>query len=211
MVVRSVTPRRCAGDEGAALVEAAFVTPVLLFLMLGILESGLLFRTYMAIDAGTQDGARTAAIVGNGSTADYDIIQSVQKSTNIIPQNQITNLVVFNASVNGATAVVPSGCATSTVRYQSSAAGSECNTYVPSTDWNIALALNVNYNCTVPGYSKGYCPTTRKVALNGPQSPPDYIGIYISVQHQYVSKLFGTSKTLASTTITRLEPQQLQS
>ena len=203
MVVRSRTPRRCAGDDGAALVEAAFVTPVFLFVVLGILESGLLFRTYMAVGSSTQDGARTASILGDDTYADWEIIQDVQKSMSVVPQGQINNLVVFKAA--GPSAVVPAACASSS----SGTTSANCNTYVPSRDWNLPAARKVDYNCTSPGFSAGYCPTTRKTALAGANSPPDYIGIYISVNHKYVTKLFGTTKALSATTITRLEPQSL--
>jgi len=211
MVVRSHTPRRCAGDEGAALVEAAFVTPVLLFVLLGILESGLLFRTYMTLSAATQDGARTAAILGNDAGTDFEIIQDVQKATAAIPQSQIRNLVVFKATATPPSASVPPATCTNALARIQVAGANPCNTYVPSSDWNANPILDKpNYNCTATGYSKGYCPTTRAVALNPPPGP-DYLGVYISVQHQYVSKLFGTTQLLSETTITRLEPQKISS
>lgn len=213
MVVHSRTPRRCAGDDGSALVEAAFITPVLLYLLLGILESGLLFRTYMAIGSAAQDGARTASVLGGDQYADYEIIQDVQRSLTVIPQDQIVNLVVFKAT--GPNDSAPSVCATSTVGTYSTAP-KPCNTYVPSRDWNVPVALKGNYLCLTtsppvpPGYATGYCPSTRKDALVGANGPPDYIGIYISVNHKYASKLFGTTKALSATTITRIEPQSLQ-
>jgi len=212
MVVRSQTPRRCAGDEGAALVEAAFVTPVLLFLLLGILESGLLFRTYMTLSASTQDGARTAAILGNDPGTDYEIISDVKKAMGAIPRDQILNLVVFKAVATPPSAsVAPAACANSVVRTQVTGSA-PCNTYVPLTDWDADLFPLVNkplYNCTATGYSRGYCPDTRSVAVNPDPPGPDYLGIYISVNHKYISKLFGSTKTLSETTITRLEPQKL--
>lgn len=212
MVVRSETPRRCAGDEGSALVEAAFITPVLLYLLLGILEAGLLFRTYMTLATSTQDGARTAAILGNDLGTDYEVIQDVKKSMSAIPTDQIQNLVIFKATGTPAAAsVAPSACTGVTTRTQSTA--SLCNTYVPATDWNTTAADKPKYNCDPvgTGWSKGYCPTDRKVALTGVKSPPDYLGVYIGVQHKYASKLFGSTKLLTETTITRLEPQSLSS
>jgi TadE-like protein len=51
-----------AGRRGAALVEFAIVVPLLLFLVLGIMEFGMIMHDYIMLAQGAREGARTAAI-----------------------------------------------------------------------------------------------------------------------------------------------------
>lgn len=207
MVVQVESSRRLSGDAGTALVEAAVITPLFFYVLFGMIELGLVFRDSLALGASTQDGARTASILGNDSNSDYMVIQAVKKSTSVLPKSSIKVLVVFNATA-GSTSTVPVSCATATARYQN--AGAQCNAYTVADDWASGALQEPNYNCTSPGWSSGWCPTSRKTALTGANSPPDYIGIYLSVNHKYATGLFGNTKLLTSTTITRIEPQTLQ-
>lgn len=52
--------RRCEG--GVALVEFAFVAPVLFLLLFGIIEFGFVFNDYQSIRQGVRDGARVAVV-----------------------------------------------------------------------------------------------------------------------------------------------------
>jgi Flp pilus assembly protein TadG len=53
---------RGKGRRGAAMVEFAIVVPLLLFLVLGIMEFGMIMRDYIMLAQGAREGARTAAI-----------------------------------------------------------------------------------------------------------------------------------------------------
>jgi Flp pilus assembly protein TadG len=48
--------------RGAALVEFAIVAPLLLLLVLGIMEFGMIMHDYIMLAQGAREGARTAAI-----------------------------------------------------------------------------------------------------------------------------------------------------
>ncbi|HEX2947182.1 MAG TPA: TadE/TadG family type IV pilus assembly protein [Clostridia bacterium] len=52
-------------QKGQSLVETALMLPVILLLLLGIIDFGLLFNNYMVVSNASREGARTAAI---GST-----------------------------------------------------------------------------------------------------------------------------------------------
>ncbi len=57
-------------ERGAALLEMAIVVPVLLFVVAGIAESGLLFRNYEVAVNAAREGARLAVLPG-AETNDY--------------------------------------------------------------------------------------------------------------------------------------------
>lgn len=50
------------GQRGAALVEFVIVVPLLLLLLLGIMEFGMIMHDYIMLAQGAREGARTAAI-----------------------------------------------------------------------------------------------------------------------------------------------------
>ena len=61
-------------ERGAALVELAMLMPVLLLILTGIAEFGLLFRTYEVTTNAAREGARLAALPGNEEN-DYLIVR----------------------------------------------------------------------------------------------------------------------------------------
>lgn len=186
--------------------EAAFLTPVFFLVLIGILEYGLVFRDYLTLTNGTLAGARMASVQGDSPDADFQIIKAVKKATGPSSINVIKKLVVFKAT--GPDSTISATCAALTPGTTSTTG--VCNAYGPATDWAAVSspANAVNYNCTTPGRSKGYCPTTRNTKL-GPGLAPDFVGIYLEFNHAYLTKMFGNSITLTDTTITQLEPQRV--
>jgi Flp pilus assembly protein TadG len=51
-------------DDGAALMEAAFVLPLLLFVSVAIIEFGRAFQTWQIVTNAARDGARVAVLPG---------------------------------------------------------------------------------------------------------------------------------------------------
>jgi Flp pilus assembly protein TadG len=51
-------------DEGAALIEAAFTLPLLLFVSIGIIEFGRAFQTWQVVTNAAREGARIAVLPG---------------------------------------------------------------------------------------------------------------------------------------------------
>lgn len=195
----AATRRRLTGDSGVALLEAALLTPVFMVLVIGMLEYGLVYRDYLSLNSATSSGARSLAIFGNDSMADYNLLQALKKDLSAIPESSITKIAVFKAD-SGTDTTTWASC-----KYGSSITN-RCNVYIPA-DWNRNKTLY--FGCTPPGaIDKYWCPTSRKTAV---ADPPDYGGVYIRVVHPYISKLFGSSVTMESFVITRLEPQSLVS
>lgn len=48
--------------KGQALVETALVLPIILLILLGIIEFGLIFNSYLVVGNASREGARTAAV-----------------------------------------------------------------------------------------------------------------------------------------------------
>ena len=75
-------------ERGVAMVEAALVFPLVMLLILGILESALMFRTYLSATNASNGGARVGSIDGQATFTDYDILQAVVKDSPGISENE---------------------------------------------------------------------------------------------------------------------------
>ena len=195
--MRRSRARRARGERGSVLVEAAFITPVLFFLLFSVLEFGMAFRDYLAVANTTRDGARAASVFANNTSADFDVLQAIANSSNVISRRDIQKIVIYKAS--GPNTPVPTNCTTS-------AAGilATCNVY-SATALDLA---KTEFGCRSDrNLDRYWCPTARKVAESGPNGPPDYIGVWIKVNHTWVTGLFGNSVTFRDSTVMRIEPQ----
>ncbi|GBF10519.1 MAG: TadE/TadG family type IV pilus assembly protein [Tepidibacillus sp.] len=73
-------------EEGQAMVEFALVFPILLLLLLGILEFGHIFFSYLVIQNATRDGARNGSVWAT----DQEITQIVEQKTEVLDQNNLS-------------------------------------------------------------------------------------------------------------------------
>lgn len=55
---------RWSGEDGAELIEFALVLPLMLLVMFGIIDFGLLFQRYLVVTNAAREGARVAVLPG---------------------------------------------------------------------------------------------------------------------------------------------------
>jgi Flp pilus assembly protein TadG len=67
---------RLRQEDGAQLVEFALVLPLLLFVVLGIAEFGIIFQRYEVVTNAAREGARLAVLPGYDSVAAEDAIRA---------------------------------------------------------------------------------------------------------------------------------------
>lgn len=186
---------RSRSERGTVVVESAIALPVFLLIIFGTVEFGLAFRSYLTMTAAARDGARYAATMGKDMNADYFIIADALNSLAPIGGTKtIKTISIFKAT--GPTSTTSSGalaaCRTASV-------AGLCNTYRGAN-------LNddpYNFACRVSSSDRYWCPTTRKVNLS---DPPDYVGIYIEIEHKGITGVLGPSITMNDEVVVRLEP-----
>jgi Flp pilus assembly protein TadG len=199
------TPARASGDRGAALVEAALVSPIFFLILFGVLEFGGAFRDYLTVRNASQGGARAGAIAGNDADADFKVVNAVRTDAAAMPSSQVLRVVVYHAA--DPTDDVPAACTTASTGIGSP---TSCNVYtgallrVPDgSAWT---------DCTSPtDPSRFWCPADRKTAATAASGngPPDYMGVWVQVKHPWVTGLFGQQIILTSQTITKLEARSV--
>jgi len=186
--------RRRAGrsERGASLVEGAIVAPVVFLLIFAVFEFGLLFKDYLSMSAGIRDSARLETTVGSSTTADYEALQNIKKRTPALDVNDIIRIVVFKAS--GPNSDVPVACKTGSVT-------NVCNSYTkadlarPKTDFTGSGSAPDRF----------WAPSSRKDRLS---DPPDYVGVWMKINHKTVTSFVPLTKDLEDTIVMRIEPSR---
>jgi Flp pilus assembly protein TadG len=70
-------PRRFRGSRGAELIEMAMVTPILLMIIAGIFDFGMLFRAWEVVTNAAREGARVGVLPAY--TNDADVVDRVEQ------------------------------------------------------------------------------------------------------------------------------------
>ena len=190
---------RARRERGTSLLEAAIATFRFFLLIFAVLEGGTLLGDYLGVSNTVRAAARTASASGDDPLTDYRVLQTAKKEISALKGKDFNFLVVYKASAPGAEPTP--GCKAGT------SAPGVCNVYVradlsrPDTD----------FRCKTAGVlDSPWCPTSRTVAqtvVTG--GPPDYVGIYLSVDHQMLSGVFGNNRTITEHSVIRLEPTKL--
>ena len=193
------------GERGAALVEAAFVTPVFFALIFGIFEFGLLFRNNLTTNNAAQQGARAASVSGQRPDADYLVLRSIEHGLSAMDLDQLEYVVVFRA--DGPDDTVPTACLTASVTYTGGSSDG-CNRYVAA---DFAKEIDDssgndtgNFRCSSTAVDRFWCPAWRETSIS---AGVEYVGIHIQTRHQFITGIFGDGKDLSETVILRLEPE----
>lgn len=82
--------KRWRGEEGAELIEFALVFPLLLLVLLGIMDFGLLFHQYEVLTNAAREGARVSVLPGYDSGSDAQVKARVDQyllGTGLTPEN----------------------------------------------------------------------------------------------------------------------------
>lgn len=181
-------------ERGVTLIEATLVTPIFLMLIFGVIELGLAMNDNLALSHSTRAGSRVASASGNDLFADYGILRSVARESSAIPRNQVKLVVVYKAAGIGAP---PS----STCQAGTAVAG-ECNVYTP-TDFSRAKE---SFGCGSGEPDASWCPQDRWVTLTSARQP-DYVGVWMKIEHPWVTHMFGNTLTLTDSSVIQLEPR----
>ena len=91
---RASQPRRAANERGAALVEAAFVIPLLLLLVLGVVEYGFIVNRGTLLNNAAREGGREAVFGSSQS----EIEQRVRDASPNLNQADLTVTVTCKAA-----------------------------------------------------------------------------------------------------------------
>ncbi len=87
--LRRIRPRRAVG-AGQSVVELAITLPILLLLMLGLVNLGILMQAQIVLTNAAWEGARAGATITDPAHGDEEIVGAVQRSLSGLDASQVT-------------------------------------------------------------------------------------------------------------------------
>lgn len=181
---------RHRGQQGAVLVEAALVLPVLFLFLIGIMEFGLVYASGATANGSTRSGARLAATnyatAGGTSSAQRlaadDIAAAVGADLETLSNAQPIGMTIYKVTgADGGPAGgfpgddLTGGCSSNCFRYR----------------WNGSAMVYQSGGWSNPDAC-------------GPTV--DSIGVFVQVRHDYLTDVIGSTRTVNGHTVMRLEP-----
>jgi Flp pilus assembly protein TadG len=197
-------------DEGAVIVEAALVLPLIVMLVLATLEFGFLHQDANQLERSVQTAARVGASMATNGFADYEALRSLDSSLSKLHEATVKKVIIYRASTPNGN--VPAACLTASTTPPLAAHGvstgtTRCNVYV--TDQVKAANPNTGFpstsstrpSCT-GGWDVNWCPSSRRRNI-----PADYLGVWVQIEYKPVTSLFNRSTiTVARKAVFQVEP-----
>ncbi len=178
------------------MVEAAIVLPLMIFIVVGIMEFGLLFTSYSTATASTRSGARLAATqYSQARTGSTETTSQTEALAQIVLSTQADLKVLNNA--------VPVGMAIYKVD-PSSGDGAPYGGY-PGTNMVggcSSSCIKYKWNGSAMIRQGGSWPNPQRCVINS----VDSIGVYVQVEHSYITGMIGQKRKVDGHTVMRLEP-----
>ena len=181
------------------LAEAALTLPLVFMFVFGVIEYGLVFRDDLTVTNGSRDGAR-AATAFTDPLGDFKILQTMQESLQVVDEDDIERIVIYRAT-NDSTPV-PAACLAIDPRVSHATTGMGCNVYTLDD-----LAQPDRFGCDDPtDWDQGWCPGDRDVVGSSFAGDVDFVGVFVEIDHDFVTGFFGPGMNLTETTVMRMEP-----
>lgn len=200
-------------ELGVAIVEATFVFIVFFTLVIAIFEGGLYMKDDLAVSSSVRAGARAASAVANETRADLYTVVNLSRESTALARRDIVRVVIYKPTTFGEepSALCKAGTPVSGV----------CNVYTTTEmaqaeaqveEEAAALAegrapdpSKIVFGCLVNSPDRFWCPEDRKVTQTG--TGPEYVGVWMRVDHKWVTKIFGNARTIEDHSVVRIEPR----
>lgn len=181
------------------MVEAALILPVIVLLVLGIMEFGLLFTSYSTTTASSRSGARLAATAysqagasGNGTETSNQQVAAEQIALAVAADLEVLN----NAE--------PVGMAIYRVNPSSTDGAPAGGFPGPNmTGGCTSRCIRFTWNPATQTFVRGTGSWTDADACG---TAVDSIGVYVETEHSYISGILGSTRDVDGHTVMRLEP-----
>lgn len=192
--------RRARGEDGAALVELAVCTTLLIVIAFGIVEFGNAWNRKLEVETASRAGARVGSGLGKDRTADKGLLQATVSVLNDFGLSNVNYVVVYKSTTTDGKR--PGTCGND----PPVAATGLCNVYTGAQLQNLG-SLDFTSTCTGNSGSavdKNWCPTGRQ---NVQSLGSDYLGVYVQANYVTATGLFKSPFSLSSRAVMRLEPK----
>ena len=201
------TTSRVSDDQGAVIVEAAIVLPLLIVMFLGVFDFGIGWRQTRILSSALGNAARQVASTQDGRNADLFALQSFMATMNDTQSTTVTKVVIYKSTATGAP--TDANCLTRALSNTSNGISGACNIYSnfqlqPGQLTTTNFGNPTDTSCVSTQFDRWWCPKNRNVIQS---APPDFVGIYAQATFVPVSGLWGTTFTFTDRVVTQIEPK----
>jgi hypothetical protein len=185
-------------ERGAVLVEFAFISSLLVVLLLGVFEIGGLWTNHQTVTHASRSGARVGTQLGDQGEADHEILLAIQAALGPLA-GDVSRVVVYEADADGE---MPAACVGAVAGYSG---GSNCNVYDATTLSNLSTPGWWGSGASCGTADTNWCAPSER---DSSQAGATYLGIEVEINHTYLTKFFGGgTTTISDSTVMRIEPQ----
>lgn len=203
--LRRAVRRRARDDRGAAAVEFALVSLLLVTLVFGIIEFSLLLRDHVAVTSAVRAGARIASAGAGAGPADciattppvpctpasapklaQDAADAIQRAGSAMPKDAIDELWVYKANTAGYPGTA------------NSMDGATCSSTTQCVKYRWVDATN-----RFVYVSGGWASTSIAACAGG---STDAVGVYMKATHRFITGMFGVTMNVFDRAVMRFEP-----
>jgi len=175
-------------ERGAVLVETAILIPVVLIITFGLIEFSSAYQSSSVASASARTAARTASAEALLPTYATDAAAAAATALKTVPGDEPVEMWIYRANSAG---------------YPESGGFSSCTTNCIKYAWVPATRA---FNTASPS-GGGWAYTTQNACNTANW---DSVGVYVKLNHKFLTKLFGANITLADHAVFRLEPAPTQ-
>ncbi len=184
--------KRLKREDGATLVEMAFVLPVLILLIFGSLEFGLAFKERLTIASAAASAGRTGATMGTELEADIRILEALEVGL----YDQVDIGVIISVEIFKADPVTGINTGPSNF-YLFDGTDPTCK-WIPCPDPSHGGFV---------GFTGGWDPTARDTELNPGGGGLDVLGVEVTYRHTPVTNILPfLERDFTERALVRLEP-----
>lgn len=206
--------RRLANDDGAVIIEAALVLPLVMVFMAGIVDFGVAFRDRTIVQSALRNGARVGASSVNNPSADQLALSTMYAG--LVPATRITITKAIIYEANGISNGEPSSTCRGIVPQATGAgnASGNCNVYgLPQilAAAGVSGTFSSSATCASPAWNRFWCaslstpPNERTADLAANQV--DSFGLYLEVAYEPFTGVFQSGDmTITDWVVMRMEP-----
>jgi Flp pilus assembly protein TadG len=179
---------RLSKERGAVLVETAILIPVVLIITFGVIEFSPAYQSSSIAYTSARTAARTASAEALLPTYATDAAAAAATALHTVPRNEPVEMWIYRANSTG---------------FPESGGFSSCTTHCIKYDWIPATRKFDTANPTGGGWA--YTSQNACDAANW-----DSVGVYVKLNHRFLTRLFGANINLQDHAVFRLEPAPTQ-
>ncbi len=179
---------KVSGERGAVLVETAILIPVVIIITFGLIEFSSAYQSSSVASASARTAARTASAEALLPTYATDAAAAAATALKTVPNNEPVEMWIYRANTAG---------------YPESGGFSACTTNCIKYNWLPGSRTFDTANATGGGWAY-----TTQNACNSTNW--DSVGVYVKLNHRFLTKLFGATINLSDHAVFRLEPTPTQ-